>query len=445
MNAQDKYNHVFEQFTPATLSGHVTKVSSGHLEATGPLSCVGDICEVEGKSVENERTPSKLLMAEVTHIDDRKVILVPFGSIRNIRPGARVTSKSRDGLVPVGDVFLGRIIDALANPLDGRKAILPTHFRPLHGVILAPLDRETAKEIKPTGIKAIDGLLPIGTGQRIGIFAASGVGKTSLLSQITLQTSDEICILCLVGERGHEVDTLWSQICAKENSEKYCCVAATSDKSAALRVRAVYQSLALAEYWRDQGKKVTLVVDSVTRFAMALREIGLNSGEPPTLRAYTPNVFDALPRLVERCGAAKSGGAITAFISVLSETDENDDPITEVMKSLLDGHIILSRQLAESGQFPAIDITKSISRQSKHIMKESHSRAAQKAISLLSVYEESRIMIESGIYKIGTNSKLDEAINIRDQLRDFLKQNQNQHSDISITVTELTNLCKGVA
>jgi flagellum-specific ATP synthase len=294
-----------------------------------------------------------------------------------------------------------------------------------------------------TGIRAIDGLLPLAKGQRIGIFAASGVGKTSLLEQLAAQIECDRCVLCLVGERGREVEGIWRQVSKRADAGRFTLVAATSDESAALRVRSANVALALAEHWRDQGEHVVLIIDSVTRLAMALREIGLASGEPPTVRAYTPNVFAALPRLVERCGAVRSGGAITAVMTVLSETDDVDDPIVEVMKSLLDGHIVLSRKLAERAHFPAIDVPRSISRLSPGLMAPPHAAAAREAIAMLGTYEEARLLIESGMYKQGASPEIDRAIAMRDRLSGFLRQSQDEKSGFDTSVGALRAVTSG--
>ncbi len=333
---------------------------------------------------------------------------------------------------------MGRVIDGLGQAIDGHAPPVCDELLRLEGEVMSPLKRQEPNQILETGIRAMDGLLPIGEGQRIGVFAASGVGKTTFIRQLATQVVCDHCILCLVGERGREVEAVWRDV--NRYPGQFTCVAATSDQSAAIRVRAVYQALALAEHWRARKRRVLLVIDSITRFAMALREIGLASGAPPTLRAYTPNVFSALPRVVERCGAQKGGGSITAVITVLSETDDVDDPITEVMKSLLDGHIVLSRQLAEKGHFPAVDILRSVSRLSERLMSPQHATAAQAAIALLSLYEESRLMVETGLYRQGTNARLDEAIRDRERLHGFLRQHNNERARISETIASLRSL-----
>ena len=320
-----------------------------------------------------------------------------------------------------GDGFAGRAVDALGLPIDGCGAILDAVPVPA-GEVARPLDRVDPHQRLTTGIRAIDGLLTLGVGQRIGIFAASGVGKTSLVDQLARQIDYDRCVLCLVGERGREVSGLWKTIGQGPNGARVAMVAATSDQSPVLRVRAVDQALAIAEYWRGQGEHVVLLLDSVTRLAMALREIGLAAGSPPTVRAYTPNVFAALPRLVERCGAVSGQGAITAIMTVLSETDDVDDPIVELMKSLLDGHIVLSRSLAEQGHFPAIDVLRSVSRQASRLVDGDHQVAMRDAVALLAAYDESRVMIESGVYRARSNDRVDRAIAARDGLNAFLCQ-----------------------
>lgn len=410
--------------------GHVRKVAQGHFEATGPMCTVGDLCEIGGEG--------RAVLAEVAAVDEAGLILVPLEQDRPVHPGARVHALPRGGSsVAVGQGFAGRAVDALGRPFDSKGPVTAGANVPLGGSVPRPLDRTSSARRVTTGLRAIDGLLTLGEGQRIGIFAASGVGKTSLLEQLAAQIECDRCVLCLVGERGREVEGIWRHLAAREDADRFTLVAATSDESAAMRARASNVALCLAEYWRDRGEHVLLVVDSVTRLAMALREIGLAAGEPPTVRAYTPNVFGALPRLVERCGATRSAGAITAIMTVLSETDDVDDPIVEIMKSLLDGHIILSRTLAERGHFPAIDISRSISRQAAKLIDKPHAAAARAAAALLGVYEEARVMIESGVYKAGASAEIDRAVSARAGLLKFLQQGQDEAIGFDHTVAAL--------
>jgi len=291
-----------------------------------------------------------------------------------------------------------------------------------------------------TGVRAIDGLLTLGRGQRVGIFAASGVGKTSLFTQIAQHAASDVLVMCLVGERGREVEAIWNQSLDNATRKRATLVAATSDQTASLRLRAAHYALAQAEYWRDQGKHVLLMLDSVTRLAMAMREVGLAAGEPPTIRAYTPNVFSMLPRMVERCGAIKNGGSISALMTVLSESDEIDDPICELMKSLLDGHIILSRALAEQGHFPAIDVSRSVSRQADRLVDPTCRRSAQQVLDWLSQYERAHMLVETGLYVKGSDAAVDKALERNPHIIRFLRQGGDEYSARHATESALSNL-----
>lgn len=401
-------------------TGHVRRILPTYVEADGPNVSPGALCRIE--------TASSSTLAEVVSVSRESIVIVPFESRHPTFSGARVTACDEADTVPVGNAFLGRAVDGLARPMDGKGPIRAEHRAPLAGLATTPLERVSPKRVLETGIRAIDGLLTLGHGQRVGVFAASGVGKTSLMAQLAQQVRADRCVICLVGERGREVEALWSEGLSPEARAKTTMIAATSDETAAMRTRACDYALALADHWRAQGHHVLLLLDSVTRLAMAMREIGLAAGEPPTVRAYTPSVFAGIPKLVERCGALKSGGSITAIMTVLSETDDIDDPISELMKSLLDGHIILSRSLAEQGQFPAIDIPRSVSRAASGLMEERHRTDVERAVQLLSTYESSRTLIEAGVYAPGSNPDIDRSLEKRPPLTRFLKQRQNEHT-----------------
>ena len=422
--------------------GRVRKVAAGVIEADGPADPPGSLCSI---SVSDGAPDNGHILAEIVAVAESGIKLMPLQPVDNISLGSIVTAWSRSDRVAVGDAFAGRAIDALGRPIDGAGSISAAEFASLAGAVPRPLDRVESANILATGIRAIDGLLTLARGQRIGIFAASGVGKTSLIEQLAGQIDCDHCIVCLIGERGREVEALWRTLPAKGQPERFTLIAATSDESAALRARAASYALSLADHWRSAGKHVLLIVDSVTRLAMALRELGLAAGAPPTVRAYTPNIFTALPRLVEQCGATRNGGAITAIMTILSETDDVDDPIAELMKSLLDGHILLSRSLAEQGHFPAIDIPRSVSRGADRLVQKSHLHAARQAVGMLGAYEEARIMIESGVYKSGTNPVVDKAIGRRDALNSFLRQSRDEAVPIESSVSRLSALVTGGA
>jgi flagellum-specific ATP synthase len=414
-------------------TGRVTKILPGHIEADGPNVPLGALCIIEGQSATES-------VAEVIGINGGSVVLAPFDDDLSTFSGARVIARAEVDQSPVGDNFSGRAVDALGRPIDGLGPIAADRFDRARTAPPAPMARTSPSLVLETGIRAIDGLLTLGQGQRVGVFAASGVGKTTLITQLANQVEADRCVICMVGERGREVEQLWSKDLTPARRERTTVVAATSDESAAMRVRAGHYALELADFWRRRGEHVLLVLDSVTRLAMAMREIGLAAGEPPTVRAYTPRVFSAIPKMVERCGALKSGGSITAIMTVLSETDDIDDPISEMMKSLLDGHILLSRELAERGQYPAIDVPRSISRLSNALITDRHRLGTGRAVRLLSIYEASKTLIESGIYVPGSDPDIDDAVAKRAPLQAFLKQRSDARAGFSASVDALSTL-----
>lgn len=397
-------------------TGRVRKILPTFIEADGPSLPLGALCEIETQS------PGRRLLAEVVGVRPDAVVLAPMDDAGQPFFGARVVASDLAQHVPAGAALAGRAVDALGRAIDRAGPILADQFIPLDPQPAGAMDRMASAKMVETGIRALDGLLPLARGQRIGVFAPSGAGKTTLLTQLARQMSVDRCVICLVGERGREVEALWQAGLAGGRKDRVTLVAATSDQSAAMRVRACRYALALADHWRAQGEHVLFILDSVTRLAMALREVGLAAGEPPTVRAYTPGVFAAVPRIVELCGAIRSGGAITAVMSVLTETDDVDDPVAEMMKSLLDGHIVLSRELAAQRHFPAIDVTQSLSRLSADLLDRDQQAISGKALAALSTYETSKVMIESGLYVAGSNRELDTAIQLRTGLMSFLKQ-----------------------
>jgi flagellum-specific ATP synthase len=416
--------------------GTVTRISATYIEADGPIAAIGDLCRVHGLS-------GRECLAEVSAVGLDHVTLIPLDPLDDVRPGARVTAGFSRAPTSVGEAFRGRAVDGLARPIDTGPPIISDRIASRSQYAVAVLDRETPTAPLPTGIAAIDSLLTLGVGQRIGIFSASGVGKSSLMRQLAHHISCDHVVMCLVGERGREVEAIWRDHLKDQPDSKMTIIAATSDETAPMRVRAVDQALAIAEYWRAAGRHCLLIVDSITRYAMALREIGLASAEPPILRGYTPNVLKALPHVVEKCGRQRGGGAITSIFTVLSETDDVDDPIVEVMKSLLDGHIILSRSLAHSGHYPAIDVLKSVSRLASSLVSSAHHNNARAILRQLARYDEARVVIESGLFVAGSDETIDEAIAARPAIMQFLQQEMADYYPWDDMVSRLAGLLPG--
>lgn len=402
---------------PIGRMGRVTRVTSNSIEGDGPNIPIGSLCRI------GLNDP---LLAEVIGIDREVVRFAPYRQVMDIRIGDLIEAVAPGGAVAVGDSLLGRTIDGLGEPLDGLGPIAHTAYTSIELETANAMSRHTPGEPLETGLRAIDGLLPLAKGQRVGILAASGVGKTSLINQLTGQVPADRCVICCIGERGREVEALWTHMRSADAGARTTIVAATSDQAAVMRTRAAKYALALARYWRAQGHHVLLMFDSISRYAMALREIGLSAGEPPTVRAYTPNVFATLPRLVEQGGALRNGGAISAFFTVLSETDDNDDPLVEVMKSLLDGHIILSRDLAERGHFPAIDIARSVSRLAQTVSGSRRLATIARTREQMAIFAEARLLIESGLYSVGSSSRIDRAVELCGRLDSWLRQEETE-------------------
>ncbi|WP_394539632.1 FliI/YscN family ATPase [Lysobacter enzymogenes] len=418
----------------ATRLGTVTRIMPTFIEADGPGLPLGSLCRVRAGGGQE-------LLAEVAKVETGRITLAPYGAVSSAHVGDAVEALRVGATIPVGPGYLGRIVDPMGAPLDGGGAIAECERDwPLAGAANSALDRLSPRAPLHSGLRAIDALLTLGVGQRAGIFAGSGVGKTTLLADLAGQVQADVCVLCLVGERGREADDFWRHSLDEAARRRSVMVVASSDQPAILRARSVLAALSLAEYFRAQGKHVLLLLDSITRYALALREIGLAAGEPPTIRAYTPSVFSALPKVIERCGALRQGGAITALMTVLAESDDIDDPMTETLRALLDGHIVLTRALAEQGHYPAIDVPRSISRVFAQVTAPEHRAAAKTAIAQLSLYESSRTLVESGLYAAGANPELDRALRTRPALIDFLRQDSGQADEAAGSVERLRAL-----
>lgn len=411
----DPYVERLRELDPVRVNGKVTQVIGLMVESEGPDASIGDVCEIY---------PSKSsvpLKAEVVGFRDNKVLLMPLGELQSIGPGCDVVGTGKPLSVQVGAELLGKVLDGLGQPLDGsllpsRMGLLSTYNKPVN-----PLARPRVSDPISVGVRAIDGLLTIGNGQRVGIFAGSGVGKSTLMGMIARNTAADINVIALVGERGREVLDFIERDLGPEGLARSVVVVATSDQPALIRMKGALIATTIAEYFRDRGLNVMLMMDSVTRYAMALREVGLAIGEPPAMRGYTPSVFAALPKLLERAGTGKTG-SITAFYTVLVDGDDMNEPIADAVRGILDGHIVLNRNIANKGHFPAIDVLASISRVMKDIAPEEQSDAANHLKELLAVYKESEDLINIGAYQPGSNPRIDEAIEAIDSVWNFTKQ-----------------------
>ncbi|AST58992.1 flagellar protein export ATPase/type III secretion system protein [Thermoanaerobacterium thermosaccharolyticum] len=431
-NFFERYKTVLRDKSFIKYYGKVSQVVGLTIESIGPISNVGDVCEI--KSI-NGNT----IYAEVMGFKDDKVYLMPLGNMDGIGPGNSVISTGQKLKIGVGEELLGRVIDALGNPIDGKGPIKFKKLISTNNVPPNPLERKRIREVMPLGIKAIDGLLTCGKGQRVGIFAGSGVGKSTLLGMIARNAKSDINVIALIGERGREVNEFIEKDLGEDGLKRSILVISTSDTPALMRVKGAMTATSIAEYFRDQGLDVLFMMDSVTRFAMAQREIGLSIGEAPVSRGYTPSVFSILPKLLERAGSSKNG-SITALYTVLVDGDDLNEPITDAVRGILDGHIVLSRKLANKGQYPAIDILASISRVMNDIVSDEHKDLSSKFKSILSVYEESEDLINIGAYARGSNPKIDEAISLHDDMINYIKQTTDENYNFEDELNMLKNI-----
>jgi len=394
--------------------GEVTEMVGLLIASRGPVASIGDFCEVRTSA-------GRSIRAQVVGFRNERVLSMPLEEMDGLQPGDRVIARKNESELRVSPDLLGRVLDGFGRPIDGGPPIEASETYPLYTAAPCPLDREDISEPLVTGIRAIDGLLPCGKGQRIGIFGGSGVGKSTLLGSMSRHNDADVTVVALVGERNREVRSFLENELGPEGRKRSVVVVATSDRPAPLRIRACFVALAVAEYFRDQGKNVLLVVDSVTRLAMAQREIGLAAGEPPSQKGYTPSVFAMLPKIFERSGHFKNG-SITGFFTVLVEGDDFNEPICDAVRGILDGHFILSRELAASGQYPAIDIRQSLSRLASRVAAPEHTTQIQKVREALALYHDSQDLIQLGAYVSGTNPRLDASIRCRPDILNFLKQ-----------------------
>ena len=425
-------NQAIHSSSPVAVYGRVAEARGTLIRVAGLDARIGELCELQ---MNNGFTA----MAEVTGLADECALLMPFDELEGLSLGARVVPLRRGHEVPVGDVLLGRVLNGFGYPIDDKGPLQTTDWRPVSSSSPEPLNRKPILKAFDTGVRAIDGLLTIGQGQRVGIFAPAGVGKSTLSAMMVRASVVDVCVIALIGERGREVGEFIQHTLGAEGMKRSVVVAATSDSSASERVKAGFVATTIAESFRSRGQKVLLVMDSVTRLARALREVGLASGEPPARRGFPPSVFATLPRLLERAGS-DNHGSITAIYTVLVENEEDSDPIAEEVRSILDGHIILSRSIAEKNQYPAIDILSSISRLMPFVTETPHRAAANKLRSLLSRYREIELLIQVGEYRAGSDSTADEAIAKLPAIKDFLNQSTSEPENSKKTIEKLLKI-----
>ncbi|MCL6515637.1 FliI/YscN family ATPase [Alicyclobacillus sp.] len=419
------------------LYGRVTKVVGLTVESVGPPARIGELCRLSSAAGAD-------CLAEVVGFRDERLVLMPMGELAAIAPGADVLATGESFTAPCGRALLGRVLDGLGHPLDGNGPVHAEERRPVDAAPPNPLARPRIERALQTGVRAIDSLLTVGEGQRMGIFAGSGVGKSTLLSMIARHTSADVNVIALIGERGREVNEFLERDLGEEGLAKSVVVVATSDQPALIRLKSAFVATTIAEWFRDQGCTVNLMMDSLTRFAMAQREIGLAVGEPPASRGYTPSVLALLPRLLERAGTAKRG-RITAFYTVLVDGDDLNDPIADAVRGILDGHIVLSRPLANAGRFPAIDVLQSLSRLFPALADGAHQAAARQVRSWLQKYSEVEDLLRIGAYQRGADAEADVAIAMFPKVVEFLRQSADEPAPLEASVAELIRMAGGTA
>jgi flagellum-specific ATP synthase len=428
-----KYLDVINSVETLKISGKITQIVGLVIESQGPSVNLGDLCYI------SPRNDGATIPAEVVGFRQNRVLLMPIGEMQGIGPGCEVFSAHQALKVNVGHHLLGRILDGLGNPMDGKGPLMVQTEYPLHSAPPHPLARSRIEKKLSVGVRAIDGLMTLGRGQRVGIMAGSGVGKSTLLGMIARNTEADINVIALVGERGREVREFIERDLGEEGLKRSVVVVATSDQPALVRIKGAMTATAIAEYFRDQGLDVVLMMDSVTRFAMAQREVGLTVGEPPATRGYTPSVFAMLPKLLERSGTGEKG-SITGIYTVLVDGDDMNEPIADAVRSILDGHIVLSRSIAAQNHYPAIDVLGSVSRVMLDIVEKEHYTAAQRLRSIMATYREAEDLINIGAYATGSNAKIDKAIVAIDSVNAFLQQDVYEKMTADETIVKLLSL-----
>jgi flagellum-specific ATP synthase len=419
--------------------GRVNRVTGLIIEGDGPPVSVGSLCTI----ISNQR--DKKIDAEVVGFRDNKILLMPLGEMTGIEPGSIIESKDEYPLVNVSDGLLGRILDGNGNPLDGKGPIPMGVDYPIFGTPVNPLEKNRVREPLDVGIRAINALLTCGKGQRLGIMAGTGIGKSILLGMIARNTSADVNVVALIGERGREVKEFIEENLGDEGLKNSVVVAAASDQPPLVRLRGAFIAHTIAEYFRDRGKDVLLMMDSVTRFALAQREIGLSVGEPPTTRGFTPSVFSLLPKLMERAGTSSGKGTITGLYTVLVEGDDLTEPISDSVRAILDGHIVLSRQLSSHNHYPAIDVLESISRLMIDVVSKEQINLAMQFKDILATYREAEDLINIGAYAQGSNPKIDLAIQKFEAFNQFLQQDIRESASMQDSISRLQQIMEGAS
>ncbi len=427
-----KYFEILQEVDPFRRIGRVVQVIGLTVEAEGITCQVGEICHIHpGRGLQR-------ISAEVVGFRKDRLILMPYGDMQGIKPGADIEASGRLFTVPVGNGLLGRVVDGFCRPIDGLGPLKVDGYTYIRPTAPVATTRPRINQVLATGIRAIDAFITCGKGQRMGIFAGSGVGKSTLLGMLARSVTADVNVIALIGERGREVQEFIERDLGPQGLRRSVVVVSTSDQPALLRLKAAWVATTIAEHFRDMGLDVVLMMDSVTRFAMAQREIGLSIGEPPATRGYTHSVFAALPRLLERAGTS-AAGTITGFYTVLVEGDDLMEPITDAVRSILDGHIVLSRELAMEGHLPPVDVLASVSRVMENVASEAHRELARRGRALLSTYANARDLINIGAYKAGSNPDIDKAIQFLPRLKEFLIQNPDELSPFEQTLQHLAS------
>lgn len=428
-----KYRPLITSAATMAPLGRVTRVVGLVIESIGPYAPVGEVC------VLRDRHGNETAKCEIVGFRDNHILSMPLGEVRNIEPGMEIAATGAGLSVRPSNDLLGRILDGLGNPIDGKGDLLPAPHRSIYAQPINPLLRRRIEKPVATGVRAIDGLLTLGKGQRVGIFAGSGVGKSTIMGMVARNTSADVNVIALIGERGREVLDFIEEDLGDEGLRRSVVIVATSDMPPLVRIKAPFVATAIAEYFREEGLDVMLMMDSVTRLAMAQREVGLSIGEPPTTRGYTPSVFAMLPQLMERAGTSQNG-SITALYTVLVEGDDMNEPIADAARGILDGHIVLSRKLAAMGHYPAIDILESVSRVMREVTEQNHRNAAQKFKEMMAAYREAEDLISVGAYQRGSNVLVDKAVEKKQDINAFLRQRRDEQSSLKLTVEMLSKV-----